>query len=222
MRTAINTRMRGVLVVGGSLIAFALACASAYYFGLEFLKSTPAQGPFGDTAAEIHSATGSSDTLDAAFLDHPREVPVFQFTDEAGHNLTLADFRGRPIVLNIWATWCVPCRKEMPSLDRLQSLAGKSQLLVLALSIDLQGAPVVKRFYEELGLHALGIYLDPASNSSRELKTVGVPTTLLIDRDGREIGRKIGAEEWDNPFIVAELQRHLGFKPAGQSGSGGQ
>ncbi len=220
MRTVIHSGMRRFLVVGGILIAVALACVSAYRFGSEFVA--PAKPPLGDTAAVIPSVTGGSATQDVAFLDQPREVPVFQFTDEAGHTLSLADFRERPILLNIWATWCVPCRREMPSLDRLQSSVGKSQLLVLALSVDLQGASAVRRFYEELGLHALNIYLDPANNSSRELKTVGLPTTLLIDRNGREIGRKIGAGEWDSPNMVAELRRHLGLQPAGQSGSGGQ
>ncbi len=220
MRTAVHSRMRRILAVGAFLIAVAVACVFVYRFGSEFVA--PAKPPFGDSAAGIPSVTGGSATQDVAFLDQPREVPVLQFTDEAGHSLSLRDFRGRPILLNIWATWCVPCRKEMPSLDRLQTLAGKSQLLVLALSVDLQGAPAVKRFYDELGLHALDIYLDPANNSSSELKTVGLPTTLLIDRDGREIGRKIGAEEWDSPSMVAELERHLRFQPVGQSGSGGQ
>jgi thiol-disulfide isomerase/thioredoxin len=220
MRIAIPTKMRRILVAGAFLIAVALACASVYQFGSEFVA--PAKAPLASSTAEIPTVTGGSSTPGLVFLEQPRELPAFQFTDEAGRTLSLADFRGRPILLNIWATWCVPCRKEMPSLDRLQSSIGKSQLLVLALSVDLQGAPAVRHFYEELGLHALDIYLDPASNSSRELKTVGLPTTLLIDRYGREIGRKIGAEEWDNPYLVAELQRHLGLQPANPPGPGGQ
>ena len=208
MRLVIRTRMQRVLVAGAFLVAVVLACASAYRYGSEFVA--PAKAPLAGSTAEIPSVTGGSSTPGLVFLDQPRELPAFQFTDVAGHNLSLADFRGRPILLNIWATWCVPCRKEMSSLDRLQSLVGKSQLLVLALSVDLQGALAVKPFYEGLGLHDLDIYLDPASNSARELKTVGLPTTLLIDRDGREISRKIGAEEWDNPYI-----RHSAATPSG-------
>jgi len=96
-------------------------------------------------------------------------------------------------------------------IDRLQATIDKSQLLVLPLSIDRKGAPVVKQFYEELGLKVLGIYVDQSGKASSELSTVGVPTTLLIDRDGREIGRKVGPAEWDSPEMIALIREHLGL-----------
>src|SRR5229473_113080 len=134
-----------------------------------------------------------------------------EFITGASNRQSLADFRGRPVLLNIWATWCVPCRKEMPALDRLQTTIDKSKLLVLPLSIDRKGAPVIKQFYEELGLKVLVIYVDQSGKASSELSTVGVPTTLLIDRDGREIGRKVGPAEWDSPEMIALIREHLGL-----------
>jgi thiol-disulfide isomerase/thioredoxin len=209
------------LITAGTAVLTALG-AAAYYLSAEFLTYTPDKPPFREATVQIHSASSLSDTLGFSFFDQPRALPAFEFSDSGGRIRTLAGFRGRPILLNIWATWCVPCREEMPSLDRLQSLVGKSQLLVLPLSIDQQGAAIVSHFYQELGLKDLDIYLDPAANSSRMLNTIGIPTTLLIDRNGEEIGRKIGAEEWDSPEIVAQIRRRLGLPPAGQSGEAGQ
>ena len=161
------------------------------------------------------AASASPDALRFSFYDAPRPLPEIRFTDAAGHEHTLAEFRGRPIQLNIWATWCVPCRKEMPTLERLQTVMGESQLLVLPLSMDRQGVPVVKKFYDDLHLQALGIYVDASGGVAHALEIIGVPTTLLLDRDGREIGRKIGEAEWDSPDMIALLRQHLSPRPPG-------
>src|SRR3546814_1814786 len=108
--------------------------------------------------------------------------------------MTLKAFDGRFVLLNIWATWCVPCREEMPSLDRLQAGLGGPDFVVVPLSIDREGLPAVKAFYEELGLKALGIYVDQSGRASGKLGAAGIPTTLLVDREGREIGRKRSEE----------------------------
>jgi len=154
-------------------------------------------------------AATSSENFAFSFFDRPRAVPELTMVDEKGRALSIADFHDRPVLLNIWATWCVPCRKEMPSLDRLQAAMGASNLLVLPLSIDRQGLTVVRKFYDELGLSSLAIYLDPAGDAASKLNTVGVPTTLLIDAKGREIGRKIGPAEWDSPEVIALLREHF-------------
>ena len=165
-----------------------------------------------DALAPVATAPAQSGTSFAfAPLDAPRSLPEIRFLDGDGHARTLADYRGRPILLNIWATWCVPCRNEMASLDRLQTLLGPDALLVLPLSIDRQGMPVVKKFYDELGLHAVGTYVDKSGDAAHALQALGVPTTLLIDREGREIGRKIGAAEWDSPELVRLIQRQIGL-----------
>ncbi|MGH6885371.1 MAG: TlpA family protein disulfide reductase [Geminicoccales bacterium] len=133
-------------------------------------------------------------------------MPEITFDDAEGRTLTLADFRGKVVLLNIWATWCVPCRREMPTLDRLQAELGGPDFEVVALSIDRKGLPAVKEFYEELGLQELGIYVDPAGKASRELNALGIPTTLLIDGKGNELGRLAGPAEWDSPGMVEFLR----------------
>lgn len=141
----------------------------------------------------------------------PEPVPPFDFADDAGRSLSLADFKDRALILNIWATWCVPCRQEMPSLDRLQATLGSPRFEVLAVSIDKQGAAVVQPFYRELDLRSLGIYLDPSGKVPSVLGIEGVPATLLIDADGREIGRKLGSLEWDSPAVINALRQTFGL-----------
>jgi thiol-disulfide isomerase/thioredoxin len=102
------------------------------------------------------------------------------------------------VLLNVWATWCPPCREEMPSLDRLQKSLGGPGFEVVALSIDAGGAPVVERFYKEIGIASLAIYVDSSMRAASQLAALGVPTTLLIDREGRELGRHAGPAQWDS------------------------
>jgi thiol-disulfide isomerase/thioredoxin len=153
--------------------------------------------------------------LELTLFDQPRSVPEIRFADDQGHDLTLGDFQGRVVLLNIWATWCVPCRKEMPALDRLQAKLGAEEFRVIPLSIDREGAAAVKRFYQEVGVEKLGIYVDPSGRASRALSVPGVPTTLLLDRDGREVARKMGEAQWDGPEMVSLVQRTI----QGASGS---
>lgn len=139
----------------------------------------------------------------------PRRLPELAFEDGKGKPVTLADFRGRTVLLNVWATWCPPCREEMPSLDRLQKALGGPAFEVVALSIDAGGAPVVERFYKEIGIASLAIYVDPGMRAAGQLATPGVPTTLLIDREGRELGRHAGPAQWDRPEALRVISGHL-------------
>lgn len=131
--------------------------------------------------------------------DNPKPLPAIQFTDGAGRSRIISDFRGRTILLNIWATWCVPCRKEMPALDRLQTALGGSDFEVVPLSIDRGGIGVVRKFYSEIGIKKLGIFVNASSEASGKLGLAGLPTTLLVDGQTRELGRLIGPAEWDTP-----------------------
>ena len=148
----------------------------------------------------------------------PRGLPDFTFETATGHKTTLSDFRGKVVLLNLWATWCPPCRKEMPSLDRLQQKLGGKGFQVVALSIDTGGPEVIKTFYAQTGVTALEIYIDKSMQANLVLGVSGLPTTLLIDARGREIGRKIGPAEWDSPEAIAAIRRHLGA-PAGSQRS---
>ena len=136
----------------------------------------------------------------------PRELLSPPFIGGDGCELTLADFRGRVVLLNVWATWCVPCREEMPTLDRLQARLGGEDFHVLPLSIDRAGLEPVRRFYDEIGIRHLGMYLAEDLRAMQALAVVGLPTTLLIDRKGREIARLVGPAEWDSPEIVEQLE----------------
>lgn len=142
----------------------------------------------------------------------PKPVASIAFEDDNGHARRLAEFRGKVVLLNIWATWCGPCRREMPSLDRLHGLLGGADFEVVALSIDRTGLEAVRKFYAEVGIRNLTIYIDSAGKATRDLATVGVPATLLIDRDGRELGRLVGPAEWDEPDIVQFLKRIIAQK----------
>jgi thiol-disulfide isomerase/thioredoxin len=139
----------------------------------------------------------------------PKPVPRIAFSDGEGRPLSLADFKGRAVLLNFWATWCVPCRREMPALDRRQAKLGGRIFQVLAISVDRQGIAAVQAFYRGLGLRSLGINLDASGKALAALTLEGIPVTLLIDRDGREIGRKLGALEWDSAAVVDAIRQSL-------------
>jgi len=136
----------------------------------------------------------------------PKALPELQFQDGAGRARSLADFRGKVVVLNVWATWCAPCREEMPALDRLQMKLGGPDFEVVALSIDQRGPQVVRKFFDEVGVKALQLYIDPTAQAGFKLATRGLPTTLIVDRQGREVGRRVGPAEWDAPKLVEELR----------------
>ncbi|MGJ3260607.1 MAG: TlpA family protein disulfide reductase [Rhodospirillales bacterium] len=135
--------------------------------------------------------------------DAPQPVANISFQDETGKLLQLSDWRGKIVLLNVWAIWCGPCRVEMPTLDRLQEKLGGERFDVLALSIDRGGVGVVREFYDEIGLQHLQIRIDPTMKASRAMKVIGLPTTLLIGPDGKELGRKVGPAEWDAPEAIA-------------------
>jgi thiol-disulfide isomerase/thioredoxin len=137
------------------------------------------------------------------FIIHEVSKPIaaIQFDDADGQSRSLASFHGKVVLLNIWATWCVPCRKEMPMLDRLQAALGGADFEVVALSID-RRMDTVRKFFTEVRIQKLAMFLDSSGKVPRELAAVGLPTTLLLDRQGREIGRLIGPAEWDSPEIV--------------------
>jgi thiol-disulfide isomerase/thioredoxin len=136
----------------------------------------------------------------------PKPVPELAFLDESGEQATIGDFEGDVVVLNLWATWCAPCRREMPSLDRLQAELAEDGLTVVALSLDRGDVARVREFYEELEIANLAIYRDPEGRAGRELGAPGLPTTIVIDRAGQEVGRVLGPAEWDSDEAIALLR----------------
>jgi len=125
------------------------------------------------------------------------DLPEVKFEDATGKERTLADWKGKVVLLNLWATWCLPCRKEMPALDRLQQELGSEAFEVVALSVDRAGLGGARKFLDEAKVGKLALYADPSARMGSTLRTTGLPATLLIDREGREIGRLLGPAQWD-------------------------
>ena len=163
------------------------------------------------------AAAGDEKTGEYIPATPPQPAPQVAFTDTDGKPLTLAQFKGKPAVVNLWATWCAPCLKEMPSLDRLQAnLNGK--LIVAAVSQDRSGAQRVVPFVAEMGLKNLKIYLDPKADLGRALNSRGLPTTVIIDAAGSVVGRVEGPVEWDSAEMMARLRPLLVSGAAGVGG----
>ena len=144
-----------------------------------------------------------------------REVapaPLVTFLDGDGAKLTLERFRGKIVVLNLWATWCTPCVAEMPMLDRLQQQLESVGVVVVALSLDRGGPETVREFFDAHGIEHLGVYVDPTMRAQGDLKVIGLPTTILIDRQGDDRGRIVGPAEWDEAR-AADLVLSAGAEP---------
>lgn len=146
-------------------------------------------------------ATGELEELVVAMP--AQALPVEAFQDGEGKPVTFKDFRGKVLLINFWATWCAPCKVEMPALDRLAAEFGGKDFAVVTISIDRGGAPVAGAFLEEIAANNLPLYLDPTSTVARALRVQGLPVTILADEDGREIARYLGPAEWDGPEAKA-------------------
>jgi thiol-disulfide isomerase/thioredoxin len=191
-------RASTVKMVVLAVIGVALFSAVAYYVMVPFKAEAK--------ACQIEDGVlGSFQTPIEALA-----APDIAYFDGAGAERRLTDLRGRGIVLNFWATWCAPCVREMPQLDRLKELVAANGVDVLAISEDRQGALVVKKFYATNKLHGLDILVDKGGKLIRSLKGRGLPTTVLFNKMGQEVGRVTGIAEWDSPEAVAFIRRCLG------------
>jgi thiol-disulfide isomerase/thioredoxin len=147
----------------------------------------------------------------ASVSPHPDRAlpPAISFHDENGRPVDLAAFRGHVVLLDFWATWCNPCRKEMPSFDRLQAKLGGRGLRIVPVSIDLKGMEAVDAFYREFDIRRLPKYVDDSRESAQTLGLRGIPATIALDRQGREAFRVEGPLEWDGPGVSARLETLL-------------
>ena len=142
------------------------------------------------------AALNSGQMTAFVFKKTPEPLPEVSFTDASGKAMTLAAFKGKTVLLNLWATWCAPCRKEMPDLDRLQKELGSDRFEVVALSVDRQGVEAARKFLDGIKVENLKLYIDPTARAATTLRAVGMPTTILINAEGREVGRLVGPAEW--------------------------
>jgi thiol-disulfide isomerase/thioredoxin len=178
----------------------------------------PGQGGGADGAATGSALAGLNTGAMAAFLVRPEPLDLapLTFTYADGAPKSLKDWEGKVVLLNLWATWCGPCRDEMPALDRLQAELGGEDFEVVAVNIDKGGPDKAIAFLKEIGVAKLALYLDPSSKIFNAIRAVGMPTTLLIDRNGKEIGRLIGPADWAAP----EAKRLIEAAIAASPGSG--
>lgn len=144
-----------------------------------------------------------------ALVDKPAAPPAFNLTDADGNATTLASYSGKLLLVNLWATWCGPCVKEMPTLDALQQEMGSARFTVLPISLDRGGRRQVEAFFAKNGITHLPMVFDPTGSSMAALTVRGLPTTLLIDGKGREIGRLEGDANWSHPATKALIQYYL-------------
>ena len=163
--------------------------------------------------ATLRIASAQEAPKNFVFVSKPTPVPEINFDDAEGQARKLSDFKGKVLLVNIWATWCGPCRTEMPALDRLQARLGGSDFEVIPVSIDRGGMEAIRKFYNEIGVRNLAMYIDSSGQVLRQTRALGLPTTLLIDRGGQEIGRVIGPAEWDAPKVFEFLKTFLNRSP---------
>jgi thiol-disulfide isomerase/thioredoxin len=153
-------------------------------------------------------STGAMTTF--VFKKTPEFLADVSFLNAGGEEVSLKDWRGKVVLLNLWATWCGPCREEMPMLDRLQKELGSDNFEVVALAVDKAGLEGAGKFFRNIKVKNLRLFADPTVRASGKLRVVGMPTTILIDAQGREIGRLIGPADWDSDdakrLIAASLQ----------------
>jgi len=139
-----------------------------------------------------------------------RSDPIpLTFLKDDNTTASLSEWRGKVVLLNFWATWCSPCIREMPSLQKLNNLLSKESFAVLALSQDMQGWRKIRPFIQKYQLNDLPIYNDPKLSGAKRFAVKGLPTTILLDRDGREIGRLLGHAEWDSEEALNLIKYHL-------------
>ena len=163
----------------------------------------------------LHNGTAGGSPLSAYAVgqvanfrphDAPQPVPDLEFQDGNGKKVHLSDFKGHVVLLNLWASWCVPCREEMPTLDALQGEMGSDKFQVLALSVDKDGLEDARNFLKSINATHLALYNDPTSRANFQMKGYGLPTTVLLSAKGEELGRIVGPAEWNTPEAKALMQ----------------
>lgn len=209
-----RAKLRLAVVVAGGLAGLAVGLAAVYGIGaFQRNAGDPACRPAAAIAQRLAPlARGEMAALTIAAAS--KRLPQLSFKDAGGREKTLADWSGRTILLNLWATWCVPCRKEMPALAELQAKLGSPRFEVVAVNIDTRDPEKPKAWLKEAGITGLAYYADSSAKVFQELKSagkaIGMPTTILIDARGCELAALAGPAEWASEdavkFIAAALE----------------
>jgi len=194
MKLAIRALTVLLILCGAALLVLSLRPAR-----IERMPQAPAASTAGQNLGQFTA------------LAAPLPAPALAFTTRDGVPKQLADYKGQLVLVNLWATWCVPCVEEMPALERLQAQLG-DKLAILAISQDRQGETVVATFLEQHAIKHLAIFLDPKSAATSEFGAQGLPSSYLIARNGTIVGKEEGAAKWDSPEMIGKLQPYLDAK----------
>lgn len=203
---------RWTLIAGAVAVIGALSAV----YGTNLLRGNAETGDCADAAAIVERLKPFAKGEVAAMTvsARPQVLPNVSFNAPDGSPLKLADFKGRTILLNLWATWCAPCKLEMPALDKLQGELGGKDFEVVAVNIDTRNLDKPKQWLKETGVAKLAAYADPSSKLFFDLKAAGkaegMPTTILIDREGCELGTVAGPADWGSPDAFALIKAALG------------
>jgi thiol-disulfide isomerase/thioredoxin len=168
-----------------------------------------ANAALADVAAAEAAREG---TMKKLLFSDPVEVSGETFTDPDGGEFRLSDFGGKHVVVNFWATWCAPCRKEMPMLSELQREFGGETFEVLTIATGRNSVPGIRKFFEEVRVGNLPLYLDPKSALGRDMGVLGLPITVILDPEGREIARMRGDAEWNSDSAKAVIRALIGLE----------
>jgi thiol-disulfide isomerase/thioredoxin len=196
-----------------------LVAASLYAFGGldKLFKTTSPDNAVCKAAQPLAAALKPLAKGEVAALQIPAEparLRDLSFKLPDGRDTTLSAFRGKTVLVNLWATWCAPCRHEMPALDRLQQQYGGPNFEVVAINIDTRNAEKARAFLDEVNVKNLALYADPSAKVFQDLKSVGrafgMPTTILLDKDGCELAYLAGPAEWSSPDAFALIGRAVG------------
>jgi len=206
---------RLAVIVAGGIAGVAVGLAGVYGIGT-LLGNPPADAacqPAVETARRVTPLIrGEVAALNPT--TKPLRVPDLAFRDANDAGRRLSDWRGRTVLLNLWATWCVPCRKEMPALDALQEKLGGPNFEVVAINIDTRDPDKPRAWLKDVGVTRLGYYADPTAKVFQDLKQIGrafgMPTTLLVDPAGCEIGAVAGPAEWASEDAVKLVSAAVG------------
>jgi thiol-disulfide isomerase/thioredoxin len=216
-----NTRLllnrRTMLIVAAALAGIVAGAAGVYFMRSDNGNAGLASADCGGALAAASRAAPLARGEVAAFrvATDPQNLAGLAFKAPDGADITLASFAGKATLVNLWATWCAPCRVEMPALDRLEADLGSDRFQVVAVNIDIGGTEKARALLAETGVKNLGFYSDPTSKLFRTLKgqglAFGLPTTLLVDGKGCRIGSVEGPAAWDSPDAKALIRAAIGL-----------
>jgi thiol-disulfide isomerase/thioredoxin len=200
-------KKRLAIVLLGGVVGVTVGLAGIYGIGrlMGNAGTDPACKPAVETARRM-APFARGEVAAVGVVKASKTLPSLAFKDASGADKTLADWRGRTVLLNLWATWCVPCRKEMPALDALKARLGGPDFDVVAINIDTRDTDKPKAWLKDVGIHKLGYYADNSAKVFQDLKAAGkafgMPTTLLVDPNGCELAALAGPAEWASDDAV--------------------